>query len=202
MGLFDHLREGVGLQRPLEPQAVPEDEQAIARYRYMLRTAPPETIEQAHAEAFAKLSPAQRQRVLQELSDRATPAERAAMAGTPESPAELARAATRAELREPGTLERILGGVRPSSATAAPAAGGLFGSTLLGSMAGGVLGSMIAQHFFSAHPDASHTRGDAADEASIDPRPADEGDASVWQDDTFSGEDVDTDSDFGDTFDA
>ena len=33
------------------------DDQAIARYHYMLKTAPPETIEQAHAEAFAKLSP-------------------------------------------------------------------------------------------------------------------------------------------------
>jgi hypothetical protein len=35
---------------PDRPQSA--DEQAIARYRYMLKTAPPETIEQAHAEAF------------------------------------------------------------------------------------------------------------------------------------------------------
>ncbi len=45
-----------------------EDERAIERYRYMLRTAPPETIEQAHAEAFAQLTPEQRQMVLQQLS--------------------------------------------------------------------------------------------------------------------------------------
>ena len=44
-----------------------EDEAAIARYQYMLKTAPPETIEQAHAEAFAKLTPPQRQMVLKEL---------------------------------------------------------------------------------------------------------------------------------------
>ncbi|MEJ7617843.1 MAG: hypothetical protein WKF30_12990 [Pyrinomonadaceae bacterium] len=44
------------------------DEQALARYRYMLQTAPPETIEQAHAEAFAQLTPEQRRQVLQELS--------------------------------------------------------------------------------------------------------------------------------------
>ena len=44
------------------------DEIAIERYRYLLRTAPPETIEQAHAEAFAKLTPAQRAQVFQELS--------------------------------------------------------------------------------------------------------------------------------------
>ena len=33
-----------------------EDERAIARYRYLLRTAPPEDIEKVHAEAFAQLS--------------------------------------------------------------------------------------------------------------------------------------------------
>ncbi len=41
------------------------DEQALARYRYMLQTAPPETIEQAHAEAFAKLTPLVDLRVVQ-----------------------------------------------------------------------------------------------------------------------------------------
>src|SRR5690349_9832045 len=40
------------------------DEQAIARYRYMLRTAPPEVMEQAHEEAFARLTPQQRAMVL------------------------------------------------------------------------------------------------------------------------------------------
>ena len=39
------------------------DEQALQRYRYMLKTAPPETIEQAHEEAFAKLRrPSERRR--------------------------------------------------------------------------------------------------------------------------------------------
>jgi len=40
----------------------------VERYRYMLRTAPPETIERAHAESFAQLTPEQRQMALQELS--------------------------------------------------------------------------------------------------------------------------------------
>ena len=44
------------------------DEQAIARYRYLLRTAPPEQIEQAHAEAFAQLTADQRQQVLAQLA--------------------------------------------------------------------------------------------------------------------------------------
>ena len=44
------------------------DEQAIARYRYRLKTAPPETIEQAHAEAFAQLTPEQRQQLLMTIT--------------------------------------------------------------------------------------------------------------------------------------
>ena len=32
------------------------DQQAVERYRYLLQTAPPEAIEQAHAEAFSRLT--------------------------------------------------------------------------------------------------------------------------------------------------
>lgn len=64
MGLLDRLlgREdqsrNTGQQawnRPAQRQTQPktDDEQAIERYRYMLRTAPPDQVEQAHAEAFA-----------------------------------------------------------------------------------------------------------------------------------------------------
>ena len=42
----------------------------------MLRTAPPETVEQAHEEAFAKLTPEQRQQVLSGLSRPPLPAKR------------------------------------------------------------------------------------------------------------------------------
>ena len=44
------------------------DDQALARYRYMLATAPPEDIERAHEEAFAKLTPDQRRQALEALS--------------------------------------------------------------------------------------------------------------------------------------
>ena len=53
----------------------PSDQQAIERYRYMLRTAPPETIEQAHAEAFATLTESQRRAVLQGLREATPPRE-------------------------------------------------------------------------------------------------------------------------------
>src|SRR3954467_7452699 len=80
------------------------DEQAIARYRYLLRTAPPEQIEQAHAEAFAQLTVDQRQQVLAQLAA-AVPAGERPRTDDPET---LARVATRAEIRQPGFLERTL----------------------------------------------------------------------------------------------
>src|SRR5690349_22810532 len=82
-----------------EPSA---DDRAIARYRYLLRTAPPESLEPVHAEAFARLTPEQREQVLAELSS-GLPAGEAALTADPQS---LARAATRAELRQPGYLEQ------------------------------------------------------------------------------------------------
>ncbi|MCZ2827457.1 hypothetical protein O2W14_01240 [Modestobacter sp. VKM Ac-2986] len=91
-----------GGQRP----ARSADEQAIERYRYLLRTAPPDQVEAAHAEAFAKLTPEQRAQVLEQLAS-ASPASERPRGDDAQS---LARAATRAEIRQPGTLERVFGG--------------------------------------------------------------------------------------------
>ena len=83
------------------------NEQAIERYRYLLRTAPPEQVEQAHAEAFAGLTPEQRTEVLRRFAAALPPSELGqAQSGDPGA---LARAATRAELQQPGFLERTLG---------------------------------------------------------------------------------------------
>jgi hypothetical protein len=122
------------------------DEQAIERYRYMLRTASPDTIELAHAEAFAQLSPEQRARVLQELSATATPQERADLRPGEADPQALARMATRAELRRPGTLERTFGGMGWAGGGAGMM-GGMAGS-FLPALAGSLVGTMIAQQFF------------------------------------------------------
>jgi hypothetical protein len=119
------------------------DEQAIERYRYMLRTAPPETVEQAHAEAFAQLTPEQRRLVLQKLADAAPPSERALVEEGGASPQALARLATRAEVRQPGTMERMFG------QSGGVSMGGLMAGTLLSSIAGTVIGSMIAREFFA-----------------------------------------------------
>jgi hypothetical protein len=149
MGLFDKLRERLAPpapqaygSRPGTPAAAPAkdpDAAAIERYRYMLRTAPPETVEQAHAEAFAKLTPEQRQKVLADLSAEVPPSERASS----DDPRSLARMATRAEMRQPGTMERALGGGRGGGM----GMGGMIAGTLLASVAGAFIGTAIADAF-------------------------------------------------------
>lgn len=123
------------------------DEQAIERYQYMLKTAPPETLEQAHAEAFAKLTPDQRRMVLEKLADSAPASERAAIEQGGASPRMLAQAATRAEIRQPGAMQRMFG----QAGGMGMGFGGMLAGSLLGSIAGTVLGSMIAQQFFADH---------------------------------------------------
>ena len=159
MGLFDKLKErfaptapaggqGYGAPQASAPHgagargaaAKDPDEAAVERYRYMLRTAPPETIEQAHAEAFAKLTPEQRRKVLADVSAELPPAERA----TSDDPRSLARMATRAEMRSPGTMERALGGGRGGGM----GMGGMLAGSLLAGVAGAFIGTAIADAFF------------------------------------------------------
>jgi hypothetical protein len=127
---------------------VSSDEQAVERYRYLLRTAPPETIEEAHAEAFAKLTPEQRRMVLQELTPTLTPAERAAGATDDVDPRSLARLATRAEVRQPGTLERTWSGMPAGAGMGGMGMGGFMAGNFTSTIAGVVVGSLIADAFF------------------------------------------------------
>ncbi len=129
------------------------DEQALARYRYLLRTAPPDAIEQAHAEAFARLTPEQRAQVLRELSGELSPGERAAF-GDRADPQALARIATRAEFRRPGTLERAFGGRGMGMGHGmgmgrgmGMGMGGMLAGSLLSSIAGTFIGTAIAHQF-------------------------------------------------------
>ncbi len=123
------------------------DQQAIERYQYMLRTAPPETIEQAHAEAFAKLTPEQRRMVLQELSTQVPESERA----TSDDPQSLARMATRAEMRQPGMMQRTFGGMGGGMGGMGMGGMGMgIGGTIMTSLAAGFVGSMVAQSFMDS----------------------------------------------------
>lgn len=168
MGILDKLfgRDEAALPRPAQwagagaPQSA--DEQAIARYRYMLKTAPPETLEQAHAEAFAKLTPGQRSMLLQQLSADMPDAERrAAGVAMKDDPQSLARLATRAEVRRPGTMERTFGGMGGRGM----GVGGMMAGGFLASMAGAVIGSAIAQSFLG---DSGHDDTAAGESASGD----------------------------------
>ena len=193
MGFFDRLFGN----EPNDPRPRPKrvtppssDAQALERYRYMLQTAPPETIEQAHQEAFAKLTPEQRQQVLGELAKTAPANESAAIAATPvEDTRALARVATRAEIRQPGTMERTLGG-----------AGVGFGASLLSSFAMGFLGSMVANSFFSAMGgfggDATSHEGDAGEAHGDETQQADYENDDTGGGDDFGGGDFGGGDDF------
>ena len=122
------------------------DEQAIERYRYLLKTAPPEAIEQAHAEAFAQFSPEQRRSVLERLSADAPAYEQGARTSKADDPHSLAKMATRAEMRRPGTLERTFGGLGGGGQVGV---GGLLTGSFMSSLAGTVIGSMVARQFFA-----------------------------------------------------
>ncbi len=132
------------------------DEQAIERYKYMLRTAPPETIEQAHEEAFAKLTPEQRQMVLHDLIQSAPQHEQPALSTAQDDPHTLAQLATRAEVRQPGTLVSIFDGRMPGGYSGYGYDGqgyggyGGMGGSLLSSIAGACIGTMIADQFFQS----------------------------------------------------
>lgn len=203
MGLLDKLKErltggaqaqpqqgfgGAGPQGPgptaqqgfgAAPQQQDPDQQAIERYRYMLRTAPPEQVEQAHAEAFAKLTPEQRQKVLEDVGGQVPEAERARST----DPQELARMATRAEMRNPGTMERSLGGGR------GPGMGGMIAGSLLAGVAGAFIGTAIAGAMFD---DA----GAGEDVASAEEPPAEEPPAEDPGFDDGGGFDMGGDFDF------
>jgi hypothetical protein len=142
MGFLDRLfgaEEAAVPAAPRRSEAPDADTRAVERYRYLLRTAPPETIEQVHAEAFAKLTDEQRAVIYEELSKGAGTGERPLSS----EPATLARAATRAEMRQPGTLERSFS----NPAYRGPGFGSMIAGSLIGTVAGYVIGSALVSAF-------------------------------------------------------
>jgi hypothetical protein len=184
MGLLDRLfgKDATRAPRP-EPasQAPVSNQQAIQRYRYMVRTAPPEALEQAQAEAFARLTPEQRRNIHAELTSVTPEAERGALAGAANDSRALARIATRAEIRQPGFMERALGG---------------FGGGLLTSFAAAFAGTMVAQSFFSALSPEAHG-ATAADDGLSDQGSEAESD---WSGSGHDGGDFGGGDDFGGDF--
>lgn len=123
------------------------NEPVLERYRSMLRTAPPDTIERAHAEAFERLTLEQRSYVLRALAAELPEHERASADIAGGDPQAMARVATRAEMRSPGSVERSL------AAHGAPTRGGMptgAAGSLLTSFAMGFVGSVAATAFLEA----------------------------------------------------
>ena len=88
MGFLDRLFGTDGAAAPAARRGQPtDDERAIERYRYLLRTAPPETIEEVHREAFAKLTEEQRKKLEEAEKKRAEEAARKAAERAKEAPA-------------------------------------------------------------------------------------------------------------------
>ena len=171
-----------------------DDERAVERYRYLLRTAPPEQVEQAHAEAFEKLTPQQRQQVLSELSGQVPAAERAQT----DSPRDLARMATRAEMRQPGTLERSFSGAGAGGGRGM-GMGAVIGGSLLAGVAGAFVGTAIADAMFDGFDGDEYAQG-FEDGAQAD-MAADGGDPGYdgggYDDAGFDGGGFDGGGDFG-----
>ncbi len=156
------------------PAAGGEDERAIARYRYLLRTAPPEELERVHAEAFARLTPEQRSQVLDELARDLPDGERPEDA----DPQSLARSATRAEMRQPGYLEQTFS--RGRFGGGGIGMGGTIMGSMMGTIAGVVIGSAIAGALFDGYGDspeaAAAGEGSGADAGGGDAAGGDSGD--------------------------
>jgi len=156
----------------------PDDQRAVERYRYLLRTAPPERIEEVHAEAFATLTPEQRRMVYEEFTRSAPDGE----APRGDDPRSLAQAATRSEIRQPGFMERSLGGMNGGAGAmgqrGGPSFGRMIGASILGTVAGYVIGSAIMSAFL---PDAGSFDGgtDAAGDGGSEDTGADSGDGGA-----------------------
>ena len=186
-----YSRQGQPAQQPQRPSERGQDEIAIERYRYLLRTAPPEQLEQVHAEAFAQLTPEQRQQVYADI---------AANGEQPrsDSPQDLARSATRAEVRQPGFMERSFGnqqGGNRHQGRQGPGFGSMLGASILGSVAGYVIGSTIMSAFLPPMDGGADTAG--AEDAGAEDAGADAGADSGADTELASGESGDAGG-FGD----
>jgi hypothetical protein len=120
------------------PAASAEDRAAIARYDYLLKTAQPEQLEQVHRDAFARLTPAQREQVDAQLRSE-LPANEQPVSS---APGDLARAATRGEAQNPGFLRTLFS--KPSGRGVAGAAAGLGVGAVAGAGIGAAGGLLAA----------------------------------------------------------
>ena len=153
--------EGSSRLAPNSPDASGDEAWEAARYKYLLRVAQPEVVEQVHREAFAALLLEQRERLFLRLRHDLPEAQRPASS----EPAELAHAAVAAHQGDHGYLVRLLR--RPGQGVSeghtvpeqADRPGGLlFAGSLLRPVAATAVRSATASdslHGFSNSPEAA-----------------------------------------------
>ena len=129
--------------RPEQRGHADPDKVALAKYDYLLRTSNPDQLEQVHHDAFARLTPAQRQQVRDRLNSELPPHEHL----RDDSSGGMARAMTRGEMSRPGLIRRVLGGSgRSGGGRAGSFAGGAAvgaGAMALGGLAVAVAGGAV-----------------------------------------------------------
>ncbi len=118
------------------------DKVALAKYDYLLRTSSPDQLEQVHHDAFARLTPAQRQQVRNRLNSELPPHEHL----RDDSAGGMARAMTRGEVRRPGLIRRVLGGSSNGNGNGRGRGGAFAGGAAVGAgaMALGGIGVAVA----------------------------------------------------------
>jgi hypothetical protein len=118
------------------------DKVALAKYDYLLRTSSPEQLEQVHHDAFARLTPAQRQQVRDRLNSELPPHEHL----RDDSAGGMARAMTRGEMSRPGLVRRVLGGSGRGNGNGRGRGGAFAGGAAVGAgaMAFGGLAAAVA----------------------------------------------------------
>ena len=94
------------------------DEQAIERYRYMLKDGAARNDRTSARRSFRATHAGTRRMVLEQFRAEAPATERAAVTQAGDNPQSLARIATRAEVRQPGTMERLFGRTAAARASA------------------------------------------------------------------------------------
>jgi hypothetical protein len=126
--------------RPRGTGPADHDKVALAKYDYLLRTSSPEQLEQVHHDAFARLTPEQRQQVLQRMNAELPPHERVA----DDSAGPMARAMTRGEVGRPGLIRRVLGGGNATGAGNRGRMGAMAGGAAVGAGAMALGGIAVA----------------------------------------------------------
>ena len=155
MGLLDRLLKSRRSADAQDGRPLTADE-ALARWRFLVGKAPPETLAEAHSGALDALGDGPRTEVLQRLRSGLASLETGVV--VPSDPVLVVRAAARAERRVPGFLERTLG----SDAR---------GRQTLSGLAAAVVASSLASPFlrgFDSAAEAATSGGRRSQEVDVD----------------------------------